>query len=133
MADLSLVVTAQLPPQLRFLINVIGLPETVALINERGGRSTYIPKTGKRETALDHLLKRDSIIALCNSDLAGKKLDLPKPDKIIAQLRNIDIVESKGIRTKAELAKAYNLTTRTIQKIWNTVEEENPNMDMFGG
>lgn len=121
----------QLPTQLRVLIKLIGLAETIELVKHRGGRPTRVPSTGSRVNELDNVLKRESIMALCNSRLAGHRLDLPKPDKILVQIRNMDILARRGHSTKSELAAEYKLTTRMIQMIWNGEPDLDPTMDMF--
>ncbi len=125
--------TSLLPPQMRLLQKIIGMGETIELVKSRGGRPTRMPTTGVRETALDKILKRESILALCKSDLAGHRLDLPKADKILVQIRNMNILAARGHSTKSELASEYGLTTRMIQIIWNG--EPDPEavktMDMF--
>ncbi|MBN4063149.1 hypothetical protein JYT79_00045 [Cardiobacterium sp. AH-315-I02] len=123
--QLALIDTKKLPTQLRFLVVIIGLNETLALVNARGGRVARMPITGNRETALDGILGSQSIVAICNSHLSGQRLTLPKPDKIYMQIRNINILAEKGKHTKAELARKYKLTTRTIQKIWNEKAQHN--------
>ncbi len=132
MTDLNIFDTSLLPPQMRLLTKIIGLGETIELVKHRGGRPTRMPTTGTRDTALDNILKRESIMALAKSDLAGQRLDLPKPDKIMVQLRNMNILAARGRLTKAELAKEYGLTTRMIQIIWNEdPQPECPTADMF--
>jgi len=129
--ELNTLDTSLLPTQMRLLQKVIGLSETIALVKKRGGRPTRMPTTGSRSTALDGILKRESILALSKSTLAGQRLDLPKPDKVLVQIRNMNILAARGRCTKSELATEYGLTTRMIQIIWNGEPDVNPTMDMF--
>ena len=117
--------THKLPPQSRAFIALIGLPETIKLLKARGGAPLYIPKHQDKTTVLAEILRPESISKLTISDMAGHSITLPKVDKLLRQLRNIDIISQRGIKTRRELALEFNLTTRRIQGIWaeNAIKE----------
>lgn len=119
-----------LPPQMRDLIKLIGLSETLRLIQHRGGGRVRIPIT-EYPNELDRVLCRATVIKLIDSKLAGQRLTLPKMDKVIAQLRDMDIRANRYRLTKNELARRYNLHERRIQQIWNGDDEPDPTLDMF--
>jgi hypothetical protein len=121
-----------LPPQMRFLVEIIGLPETIVLLKNKGGMLLQIPK-GERDVEsydLYEILSAESIQKLCASRFADERVTLPKVDKILDQIRNIEIRNSKPTTTRAQLAKKYNLSFRQIQRLWNTAVD-NSNLDLF--
>lgn len=120
-----------LPPQIRFLVELIGLPDTVKLLKAKGGHRLLIP-TGKQETnQLNNIISSEAVKILCNSQYAGHRLTLPKADKILDQIRNLHIRASAESTTKSELASQYNLTQRHIQRLRNEDQDNNPTLDMF--
>lgn len=121
-----------LPPQMKFLVEIIGLPETIALLEKKGGLRIRIP-TGQRDVEsydLYEILTEAAIEKLCASRFAGERVTLPKADKVLDQIRNMDIRCSKSTTTKAQLAKKYNLTARHVQRLWNA-GTDNTNLDLF--
>lgn len=120
-----------LPPQIRFLVELIGLPDTFKLLKAKGGHRILIP-TGKQETSLlNDIISDEAVKILCNSKYSGRRLTLPKADKVLDQIRNLHIKSSKGSITKSELAHQYDLTQRHIQRLRNEDQDNNPTLDMF--
>lgn len=121
-----------LPPQMKFLVDIIGMAETVVLLKNKGGLQVRIP-TGQRDVEsydLHDILSAASIEKLCASQFAGERVTLPMADKILDQLRNMDIRCSKSTVTKAQLARKYNLSSRHVQRLWNSASD-NTNLDLF--
>lgn len=116
---LKLIKTHSLPPQTKAFVALIGLAETIKLLQARGGSPLYIPKLSDKTRTLPEILQPDSIKKLATSAMAGHIIDLPKADKLLQQLRNLDIISQRGIKSRRELAKEFNLTTRHIQGIWS--------------
>lgn len=129
--NIDLVNECLLPPQMRELVKVIGLAETIVLLKEKGGQPFRFPLSCNSENNLKTILKPNSIRLLCNSEFSGQRIDMPKCDKIINQIRNLYILSQRYKKTKTVLAKEFDLTTRSIQLIWNCETEENPTLDMF--
>ena len=129
--ELESVNADMLPPQVRRLVKVIGLPDTLTLLKQRGGTRLTLPVRPELAVELPKLIPADSVRKICNSELAGQRLDLPKSDKIMVQLRNQAILAEKGKSTKRETAQRYGLTTRMIKLIWNGESDDNPTPDMF--
>jgi len=119
----------QLPPQMRALVNIIGLPETVKLLRAKGGHRLLIPLGKKEETLLHDLISDNAVEKLCKSDFAGQRLTLPKVDKILNQIRDHHIRSMPNV-AKAVFATQYNLTQRHVQRLRNTTDD-NPTLDMF--
>ena len=136
---LKAIKTHILPPQIRVLVGIIGLPETLKLLQARGGTLTYIPKTGDKSVVFTQLLQARSLEKLMHSDLAGQEVHLPKADKLLKQIRDMEIISQRGIKSRAELAREYNLTIRRIQGIWSGAQDttkhqpvpQTPQQDLF--
>jgi len=122
---------AMLPLQLRQLVNLISFEETLKLLQARGGTRMRMPVRAELATQLPQLISREAVQKICDSDLAGQRIDLPKIDKVLLQVRNASIKAAKGKTTARELAQRYGLTTRMIKLIWNGDAEDDPTPDMF--
>ena len=127
--DVSLVNQNLLPPQVRQLARVIGLAETFKLLQARGGHWLQIPHRSDRVVVLRNILSKESIEKLVKT-FPGVRLDLPKCDKIILQLRNKAIREMRKTKTDREIANAFNLSRRHVINI-SQENTENPNLELF--
>lgn len=99
--------------QIRVLVGLIGLPETLKLLEALGGTPVNIPLLACKATRLKAILSSDSIEKLCEK-LGGQRLELPKNDKIMQQLRNHAIRRLRGRKSAPQLAREFNLTRRMI-------------------
>lgn len=134
--DLDLIDASLLPPQMRMIARVIGLAETVRLIEARGGNRMYVPLQPARCQALRDVLSPGALTALCES-FGGKRLELPKNDKVIQQIRNIAIRAARRHKTVPQVAKEFGLTRRHIFNLTadtadDNHDEPNPTGDLFG-
>ncbi len=118
-----------LPPQMRELVKIIDLPDTIKLLQARGGQRVWIPLGRCDDTYLHEIISSDSVIKLTNSQYAGSRITLPKVDKILSQIRNLHIQSSPDV-PKSVFARQYNLTVRQVQRIRNG-DDDNPTLDMF--
>lgn len=116
--DLALIDADLLPPQIRELVRLIGLPETLRLLDARGGLPTYIPRRADGPTDLEEILTRDAIRQLAGQ-WPGERIDVPKADKIRAQVRNQYINESlsRGLKSGPQLARELGLSYRWVKAI----------------
>lgn len=116
--DLAGVDLRLLPPQLRNLVRLIGLPETVKLLRARGGRPTYIPANPGQAKLLKEVLCDASLTALAR-EYGNQTIDLPKADKVLKQIRDQYILQacSQGCKSGRELAEEFGLTWRSIKYI----------------
>lgn len=114
-----------LPPQLRELVRLIGLAHTLRLVEARGGAPLYVGLSVEGAGVLRELLPAEAVAALV-AHYAGHTLRLPKPDKILQQLRDRAIRAARGAATKRELATLYGLTTERVRQIWREGEAEEP-------
>lgn len=119
----------QLPPQLRELVRLIGLTEALNLVRARGGLPLTIPTDPTRARVLAEVLHPESVEALCRA-WGGQTRDLPKPDKVIQQIRDQAIRQSEA--TAWELARRHRLTRRQITNIRREGRDEpSPQGDLF--
>lgn len=127
--SLELIDPDLLPTVARRLVKVIGLPESLKLLKARGGLPTRMPRDGSRCEVLDQILCNESLQALSCSDLAGLRLDLPKLDKALLQIRNHAIGAARETLSAAKTARLFNLTRRQVINI--TGNDEDPTGDLF--
>ena len=72
LADLNLVDPNLLPPQMRRLVEIIGLPETLALLEARGGTFIHVPHQADADTVLGAILSLVIAIGLvCHALWSG--------------------------------------------------------------
>jgi len=126
--DLELVDPKLLPPQIRFYINVIGLPDTLKLLQRKGGTFFRFPLSAKG-TQLEKIVGYDAANKLCEV-IGGEIKELPKADKILMQLRDLAINEARKTMSASQAALKFNLTRRHIINVTNE-ESDNPNGDLF--
>lgn len=129
MDDVCQVDEGLLPPQMRGLVKIIGLPDTIKLLQAYGGQRIWVPLGKSSDSYLDKTISRDAVKELANSQYAGLRITLPKIDKILSQIRNLHIQSSPEV-PKSVFARQYNLTIRQVQRIRNG-DDDNPTLDMF--
>ena len=119
-----------LPPQLRKLVCVIGFTETLNLVKAKGGVPVYIPDNPRASCQFDGVLKIASV-SLLSQEFGGQTLDLPKADKLLAQLRDLYIIQQRNAVSGRKLAKECGLTWRRIKQICAAAKEDNGQADLF--
>jgi hypothetical protein len=113
--DLSLVDEALLPPQVRALVRLIGLPETFLILEGRGGIPLRVPKSAARAQVLRDLGLSEASIRALVAEMADRTIDVPKPDKVLQQLRDVALrAERQAGASAAEVARRYRLTRRWV-------------------
>lgn len=130
MDDLNLIDPSLLPPRIKRLMTIIGLPQTLRLLQQYGGAPCYIPTTVEHSQKLNAVLAPAAIAALAASDLAGIVIELPKDDKITKQLRNLAIRSTVERTNKIHAAREFNLTRRHVINICKD-DDQNPTLDLF--
>ena len=104
----------RLPPQARRLVRIIGLPATVRLLRAFGGGRVTIPLTADGAVTLRAALTDAELAALAGSALAGERLELPRMDKIVRQLRNAQICADSRQMPLGQVARKWGLTRRQV-------------------
>ncbi|HFE31902.1 MAG TPA: hypothetical protein ENJ17_01175 [Gammaproteobacteria bacterium] len=128
--DLDLIDESLLPPQIRMLARVIGLAETLRLIEARGGNRVRIPLQPEQCQALRNVLTPRALAALTQA-FGGKRLELPKNDKVVLQIRNHAIRAARQQQTVPQVARAFNLTRRHVFNLTADNDEPDPTGDLF--
>lgn len=125
--QLDLIEPKLLPPQMRQLVSIIGLPDTVKLLQARGGTFFRFPLKA-HDSLLADIIGNEPAALLCN-ELGGKTWELPKCDKILNKIRNIAIQKARETHSASEVARMFDLTRRHIINI--TPRPELKMMDDF--
>lgn len=112
-AELDLVNADLLPPQARQLVRLIGMANTLALLEKRGGVTLRIPVNAHEAVVLKEILPMEAIVKLCEA-MPGQRLELPKIDKIVKQVRNRVIKSERKELSAASVALRHNLSRRQV-------------------
>lgn len=109
----------KLPPQMRRIIDAIGIRATERLLIERGGTRIMRPHTQAASRADAELMGSPALSEALWAAFAGHTyIDLPMPKKLDAQRRNARIRELRGRRSAGDIAYEYRLTTAYVRAIW---------------
>lgn len=128
--DLSQVDVSQLMSRpIRVLVELIGLPETLKLLDARGGTTLKIPSSAKRAVALKAILSDESVQRLCEK-MGNQELLVPKRDKITQQLRNQAIRQLRTEKSASKLAVEFKLSRRMIIYISQSAKDDRQ-VDLF--
>ncbi len=108
---------AHLPPQLKRLVDVLGVPGALKLLRKRGGTRLALSQ-GLRDGMLVELLGPAACEALYRAFEGQPVIWLPKADKLTLQIRDREIraLKRKG-KSLVSLALQFDLTSRQIQNI----------------
>lgn len=130
---LSVVDERRLPPVARMLARAIGLAATVRLLQARGGTQLHVPVDPARAQVLRGVLSADEITALASA-FGALRLDLPKPDKVLRQVRDAQIRADRARHSAGHVARTYGLTRRHVINITGAVEPTpaETEQDLFG-
>jgi len=121
-----------LPPQARTIARLIGVDEMIVLLSKRGGTQLRVPVHVDRCVVLKEFLKPESIELLVKH-FADERLELPKADKALQQLRDIAIGNALKQKTAPEVALQFNLSRQWVFAIKRKQKQESQNMDLFDG
>lgn len=127
--ELELVNPDLLPPQARNLVKLIGMANTLTLLEKRGGITLRIPVNALESDVLLAILPVEAVQALSEA-MPGQRLELPKCDKIIKQLRNLAIRQARKNQSASQLATAYNLSRRQIINLTRALPDDSQ-ADLF--
>jgi len=130
--DLDLINPDLLPPQARTIAKLIGVAEMVVLLTKRGGTQLRVPVHADRCVVLKEILKPESIELLVKH-FPDQRLELPKADKALQQLRDIAVHNALKQKTAPEVALQFNLSRQWVFAIKRKQKQEKPNLDLFDG
>ncbi|MDD5391178.1 MAG: Mor transcription activator family protein [Gallionellaceae bacterium] len=113
-----------LPAILREMVELIGLPAVMVLVEKRGGIGLYVPKG---ELAEDHgLVKwigREAAEKL-QSEYPGEELEIPLALRAMTAVRNAEIKSNPQGLSVSQLARIHRTTERNIRYIRNEVGDD---------
>lgn len=103
-----------LPPLVRDIVKVIGLADTLKLVDHYGGTTMRVPVKFKPDHLLCKIIGPASTVKLVEV-FTGEALEIAKCDQAMRVIRNRLIVESDKIQK--DLAREWGLTERQIRNI----------------
>lgn len=116
MEELEAIDTRALMFMTRRIVRAIGLEATIKLLRERGGACIWTPVNASG--LLVDLIGKEATANLIKEFGPDRGITLPKVDKILLQIRDMQIVAENrrgdNIRT---IARRHDLTTRQVQNI----------------
>lgn len=122
-----------LPASVRDLVDVVGMPAALAIVEARGGIRLCVPKRVTPDHWLVDLIGVDALQALI-SVYSGEEIEVPRCYAALRAIRDQQIVaEAEAGASNAELARKHNYTERGIRKLRRRVEKEieSPQNDLF--
>ncbi|MBF0215211.1 MAG: hypothetical protein HQM00_16905, partial [Magnetococcales bacterium] len=108
----------ELPPTLRLLVEVAGLPATLALVTRFGGTEVCVPVRIDPDSDLVATVGAEVAQKLV-MHFSGERVYIPKGDRALRCARNRNIVREydQGGVTAGQLALRHGLTERMVRSI----------------
>jgi len=121
-----------LPPSLRDIADLIGLPGTLKLVETYGGVRLYVPKKLDADHKLAQLIGLEHAAKLAATYGGELHFDIPRAVEATraARDRSIRADQASG-STHRELALKYNLTERQIRNILGADNESSQQEQLF--
>lgn len=110
-----------LPDSMRELVELIGLPATLAIVEARGGIMLSVPKTVAETHWLVPLIGLPALEQLV-AVYSGETIEIPRCAAALRALREQRIVQEAEHASNATLARRYGYTIRGIRKLRRRVE-----------
>lgn len=107
---------ALLPKNILYLIDLIGLTETLLLVEAYGGTAIWIPKKSRPDHPVVEVVGAAAFAKLCGY-ASNTYLDIPLCKKAVQMLKYQNILAESELLTDCELARKYRTTERTIRRI----------------
>ena len=113
-----------LPPLLRTIAEIIGLPATLTLVRAYGGTRLYVPNRFDPDHPIVKLIGHE-LAARFFTAYRGEQIDVPKGEVAVkaARDRRIRAARADG-QTHARLAIRYGLSERQIRNIVGPEEDD---------
>lgn len=124
--------TDLLPESMADLVDIIGLPAVLRLMEAFGGTELWVPERLFYNHKLLEALDGEAAQSLCEY-MAGSRIRVPRGAAIIREVRNRAIRRERHQGAKLdELALRYKITDRHVLTILNSEPEDDRQQDMFG-
>lgn len=123
--------TDYLPPSLKDLVDVIGLPAAQALVSEYGGVRLTVPLKMPEDHQLAELLGIEAARKLAHH-YGLERLDIPNAKAAIMAVRNKQMRQDHADGVSARrLARRYRLTERRVWEILAEGVRDDRQADLF--
>lgn len=119
-----------LPGALREIADLIGIPATMAIVEEYGGVRLYVPK----EITDGHPLI--NLIGICNAitlsdTFGGETLEIARAEAAMREIRDCEIRNQWPDLSQRQLALKYKTTERNIRRILSGCEQNDDQLELF--
>lgn len=109
--------TELLPASIKELIDVIGVPASISIVEERGGVRLCVPKKANPEHWLNKLIGEESFKALVDY-YQGEEIEIPRCVEALRGYKEQQILHaSRQGASNAQLAQQFGYTERGIRKL----------------
>lgn len=124
--------TELLPESMADLVDIIGLPAVLKLMEAFGGTEFWVPEKLHHQHPLVDAIGAEAAQTLCEY-MARERIKVPRGVGITRGVRNQAIRRERHEGAKlAELALRYRLTDRQVLNILNAEPADDRQQDMFG-
>jgi len=120
-----------LPESMADLVDIIGLPAVLNLMEALGGTEFWVPEKLHHSHALVEAVGTEAAQSLCEY-MARERIKVPRGAAIRREVRNRAIRRERREGAKlAELALRYGMTDRQVLNILNADPEDDNQGDLF--
>ena len=121
-----------LPASLQAIVELIGLPATLKLVEVYGGVRLWVPKKFDPDHPLVKLLGHAHAAKLCETYGGDEHFDIPRALAAIRAARNARMRNDRSMgATHRELALRYGLIERQVRNILGDDEEDDRQGGLF--
>ena len=121
-----------LPQSMADLVDIIGLPSVLKLMDAFGGTEVWIPEKLNHAHDLVAAVGAEAAQTLCEY-MSRERVKVPRGAAIRREVRNRAIRRERHEGAKlAELALRYGMTDRQVLNILNSEPADDRQQDMFG-
>tara|TARA_R110002049_G_scaffold13675_5_gene59403 strand:+ start:426 stop:830 length:405 start_codon:yes stop_codon:yes gene_type:complete len=118
----SSLVAEHLPASVAELVGIIGLPATLAIVEERGGLRFYVPVQPRPDHWLARLIGMAAFTRLVEY-AAGDEIEVPRCLDALRAAKDRQIAQDAAAGdSQATLARRYGYTERGIRKVLRRIE-----------
>ncbi len=120
-----------LPGILRELVELMGLPATLKLVDHYGGVRLYVPVKYDSEHVLVRQIGAPAATILIEHYGGEEHFDIPKAERALRAVRDRRIRAEYAFKSRRRLAREYDLTERQIGNIVAGVEWDDGQESLF--
>lgn len=120
-----------LPGILRELVELMGLPATLKLVDHYGGVRLYVPVKYDSDHVLVRQIGAAAATILIEHYGGEEHFDIPKAERALRAVRDRRIRAEYACKSRRRLAREYDLTERQIGNIVACVEWDDGQESLF--